>query len=325
MKNAQSMTLGLPTIMDSPIRIIHALAGGPIPDKCHEIDDLCRMCALPATVSMQFERWQGSSFTDQNKVKCTSSDHVCAACIWGHSWVQPPGYPPADAGKRGVCLRLFSHLWDSRGYVYANKGGKAVLRDWLRGEKSGSWFAAIADTGQKHVLPYTQINPPGSSRGLIRFEERDVIEGDWALLDDATELLTDGVTKEAVDTGEYSANQWIDSANYIREFEKKWSRMRGSGWFDLCLWLAQRDEAEWKARSDERKRQRAAGKTNGRHDPRVKKILSSKRGKPTETLGSVAGSNTNGGETIGAGTGLGYRGESQAQPVGPEQLSLFSD
>lgn len=311
--------------MSSPIRIIWDEAGSPLPDKCHEIDDLCRMCALPATVGIQFDKWQGSSFTDQNKVKCTSSDHVCAACIWGHSWVQPPGYPPAPPGKRGVCLRLFSHLWDGRGYVYANKGGKDVIRDWLRGEKSGQWFAAVADTGQKHVLPYTQINPAGATRGLIRFEERDVIMGDWQLLDDATELLTDGVTKEAVDAGEYSANQWVDSAAYIREFEKKWGRLRGSGWFDLCLWLAQRDEAEWKARSDERKRQRKARKANSGHDPGTKKSLSSKRGKPAKTLGSDTGSNTNGGEAIGAGTGLGNGGEPQTQPVGPEQLSLFGD
>lgn len=311
--------------MNSPIRIIWALSGSPAPDKAHEIDDLCRMCALPSSLGLQFDKWQGSSFTDQNKVKCTASDHVCAACIWGHSWVQPPGMPDPPEGKRGQCLRLQSHFWDGRGYHYWNKGDKAEIREWLQSEKVGEWFACVSDTGQKHVLPYTQINPPGASRGLIRFEERDVIVGDWRLLSGFTELLTDGVTKESMGTGEYSAQQWMESRDLLRQFEKDWGRMRGSGWFDLCLWLAQRDEAEWKARSDERKRQRAARKANGRHDPGTKKSLSSKRGKPAKALGSDAGPDTNGGEAIGAGTGLGNRGEPQTQPVGSEQLSLFGD
>lgn len=309
----------------TPSRIIWALAGEPVAEGCQPVDVLCRMCAKPTTLAQVFDRWQGSSFTDQNKVKCTSSLHICAACIWAHSWVQPPGMEPAPPGKKGVCLRLFSHFHDARGYRYWNKANKAEIRDWLRAPKSGEWFAAIADSGQKHVLPYTQMNPAGTRRGLVRFEERDVVLGDWARLDEMTELLNDGVTKEAIESGEFTSQHWQDSESLIRAFEGRHGRDRGSGWFGLCLWLAQRDEHIWKERMDERKRERAARKADGGGAARDEKSVPRGRRKSAKALGSTARQGADGFEVYGVRRGVGDGDKPQAQPGESDQLSLFGD
>lgn len=63
-------------------------------------------------------------------------------------------------------LRLYSHLWHDGAYSYANKGDKPSILEFLRAPKTGPWFACIADSGQKHLLPYTPINPARSRRHL---------------------------------------------------------------------------------------------------------------------------------------------------------------
>ncbi len=203
---------------------------------------------------MLFDRWQGSSFTDQNKVSCTASQHVCEACVWAHSWTIVPGFhPEPPPGKRGVNLRLYSHLWDRRGYVTANKGDKPALLEWLRGPKDPPWFAAIADSGQKHVIPYARLNP--GQWGQVRFEELDVELGAWELLDAMVDGLSGGVTKAEMETGDYSPRTYMtgETARWARLFEHHWARERGGGWFALCLWLAQRDEVELERRRDARR------------------------------------------------------------------------
>lgn len=310
-------------MITTPSRIIWEMAGSPVADACIDAVDTCRMCARPMTSGMPFDKWQGSSFTDQNKVKCTSSNHVCAACIWAHSWVQPPGMEPAPAGKKGVCLRLFSHCWDAHGYHYWNKANKAEIRDWLRAPKSPPWFAAVADSGQKHVLPYTPMNP--GQRGIIRFEERDVLAGDWGRLDAMTAMLTDGVTKDAVETGEYTPQQWMDSGELIREFEREHGDFRGSGFFDLCIWLAQRDETEWKERFDDRRRQKQARELDRKCAARDAKSLSRKRSKPAKALGPTTRPREDGLALNGGRRGVGDRDKPTPQPRKSEQLSLFGD
>lgn len=232
---------------------------------------------------MLVKRWQGSSFTDQNKARCVDSAHVCEPCVWCLSWVQPPGMPPPEPGKKGLNLRLFSHLHDGRGYIALNKANKPEILRWLREPKQGAWFAAIADTGQKHVLPWTPINPPGA-RGVVRFEEQNVsLPRDWALVDDMTRMLTGGVTKDEIARGDYSVRTWREfEPSTVRAFEQMRGKLRGSAWFALALWLSQRDE-EIHAKT-RRGKARSAAQQNGGRAARAAVAVPRGRRKPAQAL-----------------------------------------
>ena len=206
----------------------------------------CWICAGSAGRGMRRTGWLGVTFVGQNRVRCPESLYVCEACV------------VCMAGKPPDTLRMTSHLVDGRGWVRLNKGGKAEMRMWLRGPKTGEWFAAIADTGQKHVLPWTPVNPARSPVERVLFEERFVTIGDWRIVDDATALLTAGATKEEIGRGEYGPRAWQLCGAALRAFEALYGGERGGGWFDLAVWLAQRDEVVVEARMTAEKEARDA-------------------------------------------------------------------
>ncbi|MGH8630895.1 MAG: hypothetical protein ACREU7_09055, partial [Burkholderiales bacterium] len=160
---------------------------------------------------------------------------------------------PADT-KKGKNLRMYSHFWsEGGGYWYANKADKAGMREWLRGPKVGAWWAAIADTGQKHILPWVRVNPDGrlasgdiAGEGFVRFEEREIYiaRSMWAEVDDLTALLTLGVTKQEIETGEYGHRAYLLAGDRLLECDAVYGRQRGCGIFALALWLAQREEPD---------------------------------------------------------------------------------
>lgn len=262
--------------------IIYRLAGSPPVEKLVEHHGLCRMCSQPMTEGQEFRRWCGADFTDQNKIRRHDATHVCPACIWVHAWNCPPGYEVGDAA-RGPSLRTYSHLWHDGHYRYASKGDKPVIKAFLREPKSGPWFACVADSGQKHLLPYTPVNI-GSS--VVRFEEENVriTPGFWDLADDLQDLLDSGVTKAEIEIGRYNPKFLGPLLDAVRAFESKYMSIRRSSAFRLCLWLSQRNEEVYAARKAAQ-----AGATDGRRSSGDEKRVSPKRSKPAKSLGPNPG------------------------------------
>ncbi len=166
----------------------------------------------------------------------------------------------------GGNFRNYCHLWEAGwkspafgvngpaelGYVNASKGEKPLIREFLRREHAMNWFAALADSGQKHVLPFAPMNARGRA-GMVLFDEQLIrLPGELTLLDEVTELLTDGITKDEIESGTYYVRTMRERRDAAQAFEAKRGRERGSGWFTLALWLAQRDEEEHERRSKEK-------------------------------------------------------------------------
>lgn len=330
----------------TPARIIHALAGAPAFEGCADVDPCrCWMCADTSTRAMPISEWQGASFTDQNKCRSQGATMICEACAWACSWVVPPGHEPPPPGKKGVNLRLFSHLYDAGQYRYANKADKPAIRAWLRAPKRGPWFAAIADTGQKHIIPWTPMNL--GSHGAVLFEERLIelprTDDEWRILDDAIALLTAGATKEELERGEYRADTWRRCSGQIRDFEEAHSGLRGGAFFALVVWLAQRDDEAVAARVDAEKAAKAAkkevrsGKTTRRQtagrpgredrggDHGAPRDVPRERRKRAQALDANRGPDPRGVSDDGEPRGVGHVGEEEPANSGIEQLSLFGD
>lgn len=242
--------------MISAAQILFEVAGKPAQDGCADLanESLCWLCGEPRSRAMPLNKWMGANFTDQNKCKAPGSGLVCEACVWSCSWTAPPGFEVAPDAKRGPNLRQYSHLWgEYEGYVYASKAEKPKILAFLRRQRRpGRWFAAIAGSGKKHTLPWTPVNAGGPTAGrAVYFEESTIYLPDnsgWGIVDEMVALLTAGPTKAEIQSGNYRPRSWELCRDRIARFEYEWGNLhRGSKWWGLALWLAQRDEEGYRA------------------------------------------------------------------------------
>lgn len=201
----------------------------------------CWVCGGASVRGMSLAKWMGTNFTGQSRARCPSSTAVCEACV------------SVMAGRPPNTERMWSHLVEGASHVRVNKGSKPAMRAFLRRSHASSWFAAIADTGQKHIVPWCPVNAPNQTGGQVLFEESLVIlpssEDGWRLMDDITTALTAGATKEEIGRGDYGSRAWqLLGHEALRALEGSLATHRGGSWFELALWLAQRDEEQVQAR-----------------------------------------------------------------------------
>lgn len=243
--------------------------------------------------------WQGANFTGQNKVRSPRSTWICEPCVHISSRIAPvPGRPPKEGKSFGGNFRNYSHCWwrDQTGkveYLNASKGEKPALLAWLRKPKVGEWWCAIADSGQKHIIPWAPLIK--GAKGPVLFDDLVVTLGDWGIVDDMVELLTAGATKEEVEGGDYHPGSILRCRLDILAFEAKWGRMRGGGFFALAIWLAQRDEEKVAARMAAEKEAKKDGKSRGKKTGNDQAARSPESAvsqdpelQPTQTLGAAS-------------------------------------
>jgi len=238
----------------SPSQIVHSACGSPPMEDCGPVDGAppCWCCAGPTVRGCDRFAWATDTMTDQNQCRAPDSHVVCEACCFVRQRTSPvPGREPKEGKKAGGNFRNYSHLWSSeRGYQNASKGEKPVILAFLRARHTSPWFAAVADSGQRHVLPYAPRNGP-RSRGVVRFDDALVQLPDvagWRIVDDLAALLTAGATKEEVSTGAYTSRAYTLARAELEAFERAYGHLRGGSWFALALWLSQRDEEAVAAR-----------------------------------------------------------------------------
>lgn len=253
----------------TPPQITWLHHGTPVVANCVSASGMCYLCGGVLTRGAPVARWMGSNFTDQNRARNPSGTHVCEACCYIASRVSPVLGREAKEGKKfGGCFRNYSHCADERGYLNASKGEKPAIRSFLERDHEGVWFAAIADSGQKHVLPFTTLNGPGRC-GVVLFEEMPVeVPDSLKLVEAMATLLTAGATKDEIERGDYRPATWLRCEAMARAFEAAHGGERASPWFSLALWLAQRDEEAVEARQSaekEEKRARQQGKRQARN------------------------------------------------------------
>lgn len=258
-------------------QIVHASAGAPAMEECAPASGVCWQCGGEVVRGVALARWLSDSHGSHTRVSMPTSDVVCEACVFVGSRTSPvPGRPPQEGKQFGGNFRNYSHFGESGddgawSVANASKGEKDVVRSFLTRPRRGAWFCAVAETGQKHVLPFTPTNHRGDGGGRVAFDDRLVSVPDPRTLDSlirrTTALLTAGATKEDVESGDYSDRSWSLCEDMIREYERDNARIRGGGLLALVVWLAQRDEAAVQSRMAAEKEVRAAARqAKGRRD-----------------------------------------------------------
>lgn len=295
----------------SATAILFALLEERPREDCEDASGLCWLCAAPLTRGQPVDTWNGASFTGQNRVRCPTATHVCEPCVWIASRISPvPGRPPKPGKKFGGNWRNYSHLYEQNwhapalpdgsrvpGYINASKGEKPLIRAFLAGEHLAPWFAAIADSGQKHVLPWAPLNGPGTG-GVVLFDEQFVrVPDDQSLVEEIATLLTAGATKDELGTGDYTPRAWqLCGAQSLLGFEARCGGERGGAWWSLALWLAQRNEeqvqrrlaAEKEAKHARRRKGKAKRPDGGVAVGATRRVSGDTAGERTEALGPAA-------------------------------------
>lgn len=323
--------------------------GSPTYD-CEAHDGNCWMCAGKMARGQRVDDFNGASFTGQNKVRRPTATHVCEPCIFVCSRIAPVLGRPAKEGKKlGGSFRNYSHLWErgwgspafadggppGLGYINASKSDKPSIRAFLARQHGDHWSAAIADSGQRHVIPWAPMNGPGRA-GRVLFDEQIVtVPDDQQIVAEMTALLTAGATKEEIQRGDYGARAYQLAADAVFAFEREFSGARRSSWFELALWLAQRDEetvqarlaAEKETRENARRESKRATAYAAGGDAAGDKSRTPRKPKrqPTQALGHDSRSNEGRGTNERDSRGVGDDAGSKASASGAQQLGLFSD
>lgn len=240
--------------LTSPSTVAWNAWGRPAMTGCATITGICRLCGARASSGRPFDAWAGPTFIFHHDCIQPGGAVACEPCIAAMSKRQfnLPGWDPKPGKRFGAFPSSLSHGFDEgEGYWNASKGMKPRIAAFLASQKRGAWFLGVADSGQKHVLPFTPMNPArrlvtgDGIGGFVRFETRTLTVPMTAdrHIEAVCSLLTDGATKAEVETGHYSPRAWATlGAERIRGFEgQDWVRAhRGGAWWSLLIWVSQR-------------------------------------------------------------------------------------
>ncbi len=202
----------------------------------------CRLCGGDKP-GAPFTDWVKDTFTDFDRL--LPGDTVCGDCLF---WLDEKSTElMRRAGKdKPQKMRNYSHFVKGGEWTPYSKGDKAGMRSMLLTPPFPE-LAAIADSGQKHIVFKARRNAPGQSAGWVLLEEMpiwvepDRLRGMLTLLDEMLSVFSKG---EIADISyypyrilQYGMGKWLAS-------EAQVSLWRGSALFALALFLAHGEKDE---------------------------------------------------------------------------------
>lgn len=210
----------------------------------------CCFCNQAGT-GESFASWVKPTFTDYDKL--VKGNIVCEGCLFyfQEASAELARVTGKDKPQR---MRNYSHFVKAGEWTPLSKGDKQKMQDMLLIPPFPE-LAAIADSGQKHIVFRAIKNPVGSNAGWVQFEEQSiyVLPSDLRALLGVTEALYAVFSKSEIAEGSYNqhriiqfgAAQWATLDNQIK-------RERKGRLFSLALFLAQkRGEGDGKPRGIE--------------------------------------------------------------------------
>lgn len=200
----------------------------------------CRFCSQ-SSEGIAFDKWVKPTFTDFDKLQ--GGNIVCNSCLFffDESNAELTQRMGKDKPQR---MRNYSHFIVNGEWIPLSKGNKAQMRELLLGDVFPE-LAAIADSGQKHIVFRATRNQVGSKAGWVQFEEQRL----YLVPDDLRGLLVpiEGLytqfSKGEIESGDYIGYRILTfGLERWYELENKIKPQRGKPIFSLALFLAQRSD-----------------------------------------------------------------------------------
>lgn len=200
---------------------------------------ICRICSKKTTDGMTFTEWVRPTFTDFDKL--ASGDAICADCLF---WFDERSEVLAQrVGKeKPQRMRNYSHFIIRGEWFPLSKSAKRQMKELLLSTPFPE-LAAIAESGQKHIVFRARRNTEGEKDGWVQFEENAI----FVHRDRLTTILHDiealyaSFSKKEIRTGNYAQYRIMKFG--VPEWhilESKVAPARDSLLFRLALFLAQK-------------------------------------------------------------------------------------
>lgn len=165
----------------------------------------CALCGTVTTRGVYRSQVLTDSFTGYNQLLSPASDVICEPCAYALRRYRING--------KLFTLRNYSHYiqqdpprWD----MLTKKDVDRILEILFSPPQDTCWGLGLSETGQKHLLPYIPVNPPGTGRPAIFLEDM-VVEYDPGDLKRGYEigmsLYSLGFSRNAIATGQYPNTQ----------------------------------------------------------------------------------------------------------------------
>lgn len=202
----------------------------------------CRFCGQQGK-GQPFEKWVKDTFTDHDKLN--PGGIICNDCAF---WFEESSSLLAQkVGKdKPQRMRNYSQFVVNGEWTPLSKSDKPRMVELLLGE-SFPELAAIADSGQKHIVFRATRNPQGSKAGWVQFEEQRL----WIIpkeLKSLIETIEAGLlifSKSEIEFGQYLPHRIIQfGLEKWQEMEAALKPKRGSLLLKLAIFLSQKKETE---------------------------------------------------------------------------------
>lgn len=235
--------------MTAATTLVHALAGHPDPVASMakllcDTPGVCAVCARHVERTAEVNRALGANFTDRGMFRADGSGRVCAACLWCCS-----GKPPATVrmwsivaapGQVLPASNPKAWLQDTGGLYLGARGDVtgALVDSVLCAPPEGDWHVSVAQSGQKHVLPYADVNH-GPTRWRVRFETVTITAtpSQWVhVRSRALAIRRLGVPEPAVLAGRPDFIRTPDALAAWRDHNDALQPYLGSPLLSLALW-----------------------------------------------------------------------------------------
>ena len=206
----------------------------------NNVQGKCRFCGQRSD-GVTFTDWVKSTFTDFDKLQ--AGEIVCNACLFffEEASLELAARMEKDKPQK---MRNYSHFVLGGQWTPLSKGNKAKMQALLMGETFPE-LAAIADSGQKHIVFRAMRNPAGSKAGWVQFEEQRIylVPAELQALLARVESLYARFSKGEIESGNYYGHRILQfGMARWQELEDQIKPMRGKPIFSLALFLARRSD-----------------------------------------------------------------------------------
>ena len=159
--------------------MVWELAGRPVRDSIRPepVPGVCAMCGRHVDTSLATAKAIGGNFTDQYQLARPDSPRICYACVWVCSGKPPDtvrmwtvacapgaGFPASHPKSPG---------WGNADLLLTARNDMRQVVAMLADPPDGPWLVSVAESGQKHPLPYARINH-GTALWTVRMDAVDV-------------------------------------------------------------------------------------------------------------------------------------------------------
>lgn len=214
----------------------------------------CYICgSTPATQPLRL----ADSFTNHAACRVPSSDKMCDRCAWVIPlrcwyWNTPKQKWSKLFARNWSWLISIKISWPKFSQertelkdtltVVSDLPTRALIRDWLLNPPEPPFTIAIAESGQKHILPWAQ-EAHSCDRFPVQFE-MDALYIDrleFAILVSIYEdLMALGFSKTEIDTGDYKSDKLMNNLERWEELERAIQPHRATRLLELVSYVGQK-------------------------------------------------------------------------------------